>query len=123
MSNKVYVGNLAWATSQDGLGQFFAQYGQVTESFVAVDKMSGRSKGFGFVTFASEADASNAVQKGNGADLDGRNIKVDLARPMEERPAGERRPMGGGNRGGFGGGRGGNDRGGFGGGRGRSDRY
>ncbi len=119
MSNKVYVGNLAWATSQDGLGQFFAQYGQVTESFVAVDKMSGRSKGFGFVTFASEADAQNAVQNGNGADLDGRKIKVDLARPMEERPAGDRggRSFGGGNggnRGGFGGGR---DRG------GRGDRY
>lgn len=118
MSNKVYVGNLAWATSQDGLGQFFSQYGQVTESFVAVDKMSGRSKGFGFVTYASEADAQNAVQNGNGADLDGRKVKVDLARPMEERPAGDR----GGNRGGFGGGRGG-----FGGGRGRGgdrgDRY
>lgn len=115
MSNKVYVGNLAWATSQDGLGQFFAQYGQVTESFVAVDKMSGRSKGFGFVTFASEADAQNAVQKGNGADLDGRKVKVDLARPMEERPARESRGGGfGGGRGGFGGGR---DRG------GRGDRY
>ena len=117
MSNKVYVGNLAWSTSQDGLGQFFAQYGKVTESFVATDKMSGRSKGFGFVTYETEADASNAVAKGNGADLDGRKIKVDLARPMEERPAREPRS------GGFGGGNGG--RGGFGGGRsgGGRDRY
>ena len=106
MSNKVYVGNLAWATDQDGLGQFFSQYGKVTESFVANDKMSGRSKGFGFVTFENESDAQNAVQKGNGADLDGRKIKVDLARPMEPRE--NRGGNGGGDRrGGFGGGRGG----------------
>lgn len=103
MNNKVYVGNLAWATSQDGLGQFFSQWGKVTESFVAVDKMSGRSKGFGFVTYETEDGAKEAVAKGNGASLDGRNLKVDMARPMEERPARESR---GGNGGGYGRGRG-----------------
>jgi cold-inducible RNA-binding protein len=102
MNNKVYVGNLSWGTSQDGLHQFFSQFGKVTEAFVAVDKMTGRSKGFGFVTFASDEDASNAVQKANSADLDGRQLKVDIARPMEERPAGARGGNGGGNRGGFG---------------------
>ena len=110
-NNKVYVGNLSWGTSQDGLTQFFSQFGKVTESFVAVDKMSGRSKGFGFVTFATDEDAANACAKANGAELDARKLKVDIARPMEERPAGgERRSNGGG---GYGGGRGrGNDRGG-----------
>jgi RNA recognition motif-containing protein len=105
-NNKLYVGNLAWSTTQDGLTQFFSQWGKVTESFVAVDKMSGRSKGFGFVTFATDEDASNAAKNGNGKDLDGRNLKVDVARPMEERPAGERR-SGGGDRGSRGGDRGG----------------
>jgi RNA recognition motif-containing protein len=107
MNNKVYVGNLSWGTSQDGLTQFFSQFGKVTESFVAVDKMSGRSKGFGFVTFATDEDAANACAKANGAELDGRKLKVDIARPMEERPAGERR---GGNGGGYGNNRGGDRR-------------
>ena len=97
-NNKVYVGNLSWSTSQDGLTQFFSQWGKVTESFVAVDKMSGRSKGFGFVTFATDEDAAKACQNGNGAELDQRKLKVDIARPMEERPAGGSR--GGDSRGG-----------------------
>lgn len=68
--------------------QFFSQWGKVTDSFVAVDKMSGRSKGFGFVTFATDEEASNACKNANGKDLDGRTIKVDIATPMEARPAG-----------------------------------
>lgn len=87
-NNKVYVGNLAWSTSQDGLTQFFSQWGKVTESFVAVDKMSGRSKGFAFVTFSSDEEAATACQKANGQQLDGRALKVDIARPMEARPSG-----------------------------------
>ncbi len=101
MSNKIYVGNLAWATREDGLRQYFSQYGEVTESFVATDKMSDRSKGFGFVTFKTEEAAAAAVEKGNGAQIDGRAIKVDLARPMEPRE--ERAPRSGGRS--FGGGR------------------
>jgi len=109
MNNKLYVGNLSWGTRENELQEFFSQFGDVTDTFVATEKMSGRSKGFGFVTFANDEQASEAAQKANGTELDGRALKVDVARPMEERPARESR---GGNGGGYSNNRGGN-RGGF----------
>lgn len=114
MNNKLYVGNLSWGTRENELQEYFAQFGTVTDTFVATEKMSGRSKGFGFVTMSSDEEASEAAQKANGADLDGRPLKVDVARPMEERPAREPRSNGG-SRGGYSSNRGGSssNRGGF----------
>lgn len=85
MSTKVYVGNLAFGVSDDELKELFASYGEVTEATVIKDKYSGRSKGFGFVTFADEAAAQKAISEMNGKDVQGREIKVNEARPMEAR--------------------------------------
>ena len=116
MATKLYVGGLSYNTTQDSLTQAFAQAGNVKEASVVTDKMTGRSRGFGFVEMDTEEAAQAAIELWNGKELDGRTITVNEARPREERPAGGRGGFGGG-RGGFGGGRGG-DRGGFGGGRG-----
>jgi RNA recognition motif-containing protein len=123
-NSKLYVGNLAFATTEAELRTHFGQFGNVTDVFLAVDKMSGRSRGFGFVTFSTPEEAKVAIEKTNGVDLGGRALQVNEARPKEERPAGGFGGGGGGYRGerrGFGGGGGGRggDRGGFGGGRGR----
>lgn len=118
MATKLYVGGLSYNTTQDGLTQAFAQAGNVKEASVVTDKMTGRSRGFGFVEMDTEEAAQAAIELWNGKELDGRTITVNEARPREERPAGGRGGFGGG-RGGFGGGRGGDrgGRGGFGGGR------
>lgn len=92
---KLYVGNLPWTLTNDTLKDLFAAMGEITEAVIITDRMSGRSKGFGFVTFANEADAEKAVAEMNGKDIEGRKIVVNVARPREERPAG------GGYRGGF----------------------
>ncbi|MFZ6035191.1 MAG: RNA recognition motif domain-containing protein [Patescibacteria group bacterium] len=91
---KLYVGNLPWSVTNDSLKELFVAYGEVVEAVVITDRMSGRSKGFGFVTFADEAVAEKAAAEMNGKDVEGRKIVVNVARPREERPAG-------GNRGGF----------------------
>ncbi|MEY3012219.1 MAG: hypothetical protein RIT45_954, partial [Pseudomonadota bacterium] len=116
MGTKLFVGGLAWATDNASLGEAFAAHGEVAEAVVITDRETGRSRGFGFVTFAEEAAALAAVDAMNGATLDGRTIRVNVA---EERSRGPRPGGfgGGGDRGGFGGGGGrGGDRGGFGGG-------
>ena len=82
---KVYVGNLPWSIDQAGLKKLFEKFGEITETAVISDKFSGRSKGFGFVTFASDEDAKKAIAEMNEKELEGRNIKVNEARPMEER--------------------------------------
>lgn len=110
MSKKLFVGGLSWSTNDDGLRSAFERFGDVAEAKVILDRETGRSRGFGFVTFTDGEAARNAISALDGADLDGRKIKVNEA---QERPAGER----GGSRGGFGGG----GRGGFGGGNGRRD--
>lgn len=133
MSNsKLYVGNMSFQTSEEALRAHFEQFGAVTDIYVAMDKFTGRPRGFAFVTMGTPEEAKLAIEKTNGVQLDGRALQVNEARPKEDRPAGggfggggERRGFGGGGRGGFGGGRGGRggdrgDRGGFGGGR---DRY
>lgn len=82
---KLYVGNLPWSMSNDSLKELFAAYGEVVEAVVITDRMSGRSKGFGFVTFADEASAEKAVAEMHEKPVDGRNIIVNVARPREER--------------------------------------
>jgi len=114
MSKNIFVGSLAWATTSEGLEQAFAQYGVVTSAKVISDRETGRSKGFGFVEMESGGD--EAIEGLNGADMDGRQIVVNEARPREDRGGG-----GGGGRGGYGGGGGGG--GGYGGGGGGRDRY
>jgi hypothetical protein len=118
MSNsKLYVGNMSFKTSEDELRQHFGQYGSVTDVYVAMDKMTGRPRGFAFVTMGTAEEAKAAAEKMNGTDLGGRQLTVNEARPKEDRPSGG---FGGGGRG-FGGG-GGGGRGGFGGGRDRGER-
>ena len=85
MSTKVYVGNLPYTVDGDKLKEMFAEFGDVTEAVVIKDKYSGRSKGFGFVTFASEKDAEKAISEMNEKDVEGRALKVNEARPMEAR--------------------------------------
>ncbi|MBI4122853.1 MAG: RNA-binding protein [Parcubacteria group bacterium] len=110
MAKKLYVGGLPYSTTEDTLKETFSQAGTVESATVIIDKMSGRSKGFGFVEMSTEEEAQNAIQMFNGKDLEGRNITVNEARPMEARP---RTGGGGFQRGGRGGGFGGNrDRGG-----------
>lgn len=85
MAKKLYIGNLSYTTTNDSLKAAFEKAGQVVSASVIMDKMTGRSRGFGFVEM-EDADAENAISMFDGKDLDGRNIKVNEARPMEERP-------------------------------------
>lgn len=119
---RLYVGNLAYGTNDDGLRAHFEGAGEVKSAEVVMDRMSGRSKGFGFVEMAAEDGAQNAMNTLNGSELDGRPIKIDFAKPKEERPprTGGFGGGGGGDRGGYGGG--GGDRGGYGGGGSRGGR-
>lgn len=86
MSNNLYVSSLAWATTDESLRDYFATVGTVTSASVIKDKMSGRSRGFGFVEMETEDAANKAVEMLNNTDLDGRTIRVAIAQPREERP-------------------------------------
>ncbi|HIV70224.1 MAG TPA: RNA-binding protein [Candidatus Aquabacterium excrementipullorum] len=88
MDNKLYVGNLSYATRDEDLQQEFSQYGQVASAKVMMDRDTGRSKGFGFVEMGSPGDAQSAIEGLNGQTVGGRALVVNLARPREERPAG-----------------------------------
>lgn len=107
MGKRLYVGNLAFSTTDETLKGLFTQHGTVESVNIMTDKFSGRSRGFGFVEMATDEEAKVAVEKVNGTNLDGRDLVVNEARPQEERR--ERRPGGGGGggRGRFGGGGGG----------------
>lgn len=94
----LFIGSLAYATTDDGLKDFFAQIGPVASARVITDRDSGRSKGFGFVQFENDEDNQKAVDQLNGKDLDGRPITVSLARPREERPKRDFGGNGGGGR-------------------------
>ncbi len=85
MATRLFVGGLSWDTTNDKLRDFFSQAGSVTSATVIIDKFSGKSKGFGFVEMASDAEAEAAIQKLNGQGLDGRTVAVNVARPLEER--------------------------------------
>jgi hypothetical protein len=127
MGKRIFVGNLPFSATDQVLQETFAQYGTVESAKVITDRMSGRSKGFGFVEMASDAEAQAAIEKLNGAEYEGRTITVNEAREMQPREGGGggrpggrgfgNREGGGGGRGGYGGG-GGGGRGGYGGGRG-----
>jgi RNA recognition motif-containing protein len=111
MSSKLYVGNLSFDTGEDELRELFEQSGTVTDVFIAKDKFSGRSRGFGYVTMGTPEEAQAAIEAVNGQNVGGRDLTVNEARPKEDRP---NRGFGGGGgrgRGGYGGG-GGRDRGG-----------
>ena len=119
MGNKLYVGNLPYSVRDSDLEQSFGQFGAVTSAKVMMERDTGRSKGFGFVEMASDAEAQAAVEGMNGQPLGGRSLVVNEARPMEaRRPP---RSGGGGFGGGGGGGYGGGGGGGYGGGGGRRE--
>jgi cold-inducible RNA-binding protein len=104
MEAKLYVGNLPYSIRDDSLQELFAQAGNVVSATVITDRESGRSKGFGFVEMSSSEEADKAIQMFNGYSVDGRDLRVSIARPREERPRGgggrdRRGGSGGGNRG------------------------
>jgi len=82
VGTKIYVGNLPYSVSDKDLKEMFSSYGEIVEAVVIKDKYSGRSKGFGFVTFADEESAQKAVSEMNEKEVQGRNLKVNEARPM-----------------------------------------
>ncbi len=96
----LFVGSLAYATTDDTLKAFFEAIGPVTSARVITDRDSGRSKGFGFVEFEDEENNQKAVDQLDGKDLDGRTIAVSIARPREDKPRGNFGGNGGGNSGG-----------------------
>ena len=118
MATKLYVGNLPFQTTSDELKDHFAQAGSVESASVVEDRMTGRSRGFGFVEMATAEEAAAAIEQLNGKDFGGRNLTVNEARPRTDRgPGGGGGYGGGGNR--AGGGYGGGGGGGYGGGGGR----
>jgi len=86
MAKKLYVGGLSYSTTEDTLKETFGAAGTVETATVIMDRMSGRSKGFGFVEMATEDEAQKAIEMFNGKEIDGRNIIVNEARPQEARP-------------------------------------
>jgi RNA recognition motif-containing protein len=143
--NRLYVGNLSYSTTDEGLRAFFSEAGDVSDAEIVIDRATGRSKGFAFVTMVSDEGAQKAIDVLNGQPLDNRALRIDFAKPKEDRPrssfssGADDRPRsnygdsrgggrsgggfgGGRSGGGFGGGRsGGDSRGGFGGGRSGGD--
>ena len=93
MVKKLFVGGLSYETTEDTLKEAFSQAGTVESAVVIMDRVSGRSKGFGFVEMSSEEEAQKAIEMLNGKEIEGRNVTVNEAKPQEDRPA----------RGGFGG--------------------
>jgi RNA recognition motif-containing protein len=115
MSTKLFVGNLSFNTTENDLNDAFAPHGTVVEANLMMDRMSGRPRGFGFVTMSTPEEAQKAIEALNGAQLDGRALTVNIARPKEERPGGggsrgPRRDFRSGGGSGGGGGGGGRDR-------------
>ena len=105
MAKKIFVGGLSYETTEATLKETFSKAGTVESATVITDKISGRSKGFGFVEMSSEEEAKKAIEMFNGKEIDGKNVTVNEARPQESRPrqSGFRRDYGGRDRGGFGG--------------------
>ena len=136
--NRLYVGNLSYSTTDDGLRAFFSEAGDVSDAEIVIDRATGRSKGFAFVTMATDEGAQKAINILNGQPLDNRALRIDFAKPKEDRPRSSfgagaddrpRSSFGGDSRGGYGGGRssgggygGGRSSGGYGGGRGGDSR-
>ncbi|HKX83619.1 MAG TPA: RNA-binding protein [Pyrinomonadaceae bacterium] len=115
MSMKLYVGNLSFSTSNSELEELFGQIGTVESATVVEDRETGRSRGFGFVEMSSKEDGEKAIEELNGKEFAGRELKVNEAKPRENRGFGGGGQRGGGgggswNSGGYGGGRNGNSR-------------
>ncbi len=81
---KLYVGNLSYSTTEDSLKEAFSSYGDIASVAVITDRATGRSKGFGFIEFENEAEGKAAMEAMNNSELDGRTLKVDVARPKSE---------------------------------------
>ncbi len=115
MNNKLFVGNLAWATTEGAIEEACAAYGTVTACNLMLDRATGRSRGFAFVTMSSEEEANKVIENLNGKEIEGRKLQINIARPKEDRPPrsfdgpprGDRGGYGGERRGGYGGGGGG----------------
>ena len=110
MSTKLFVGNLSFNTTENDLQDAFAAHGTVVEANLMMDRMTGKPRGFGFITMSTPEEAQKAIDSLNGTELDGRALTVNIARPREERAGGGgggggRREYGGGRGGGSGGGR------------------
>jgi cold-inducible RNA-binding protein len=99
MSNRLFVGNLSFQTTENDIQDAFAAFGTVTEANLMMDRTTNRSRGFAFVTMGTPEEAQKAIDGLNGKDIDGRALTVNVAKPREERPAGGgRREYGGGGR-------------------------
>lgn len=85
-NTNLFVGNYSWNLNEEDMRELFAPYGELEDVKLIIDRMTGRSKGFGFVKFVNEEDAAKAVEELNDKEVDGREIKVTVARPREERP-------------------------------------
>jgi RNA recognition motif-containing protein len=84
VAKKLFVGNLPYTTTNESMGEFFAQFGEVLSSAVIMDRATGRSKGFGFVEMTNDAEADAAIAKADGAEMDGRRLTVSEARPKAD---------------------------------------
>jgi RNA recognition motif-containing protein len=85
-NTNLFVGNFSWNMWEEDMRELFAPYGELEDVKLIIDKMTGRSKGFGFVKFVNEEDAAKAIEELNDKEVDGREIKITVARPREERP-------------------------------------
>ena len=99
-NTKLYVGGIPYRTTEDELRTAFEEAGQVTSASIIMDRMTGRSRGFGFVEMADDAAAQAAIDRWDGKEFDGRTLSVSLARPQGDRPPRREGGFGGGNRGG-----------------------
>lgn len=94
MTMKVYVGNLSFTIGEDKLREMFSEYGEITEAIIIKDKFSGRSKGFGFITFSEDEAAKKAISEMNGKQVEGRALTVNEAKPMDPNSRPPRRDFG-----------------------------
>ena len=92
MATKLYVGGIPYSTTEAAMGDLFSQAGAVSCTSIIIDRMTGRSKGFGFVEMTNDDEAQKAIEMFNGKDFEGRKLTVNVARPLEPRN-GDRRPM------------------------------
>jgi len=83
---QIYVGNMSYGTTEESLGALFAQYGEVDSVKIITDRETGRAKGFGFITMNDDSAAQSAIEELNGKEFDGRTLRVNEAKPREERP-------------------------------------
>jgi len=93
MTTKLYVGGIPYSTTEASLSELFAKAGTVSSASIIIDRMTGRSKGFGFVEMSNDDEAQAAINMYNGQDFEGRKLTVNVARPLEPRAPHDRRPM------------------------------